>query len=451
MMRKILTILVIVSVLMISVFVQAFAADATTVKMVFWPGPEAEAMQKVVDYYNTNVSPESGVKVEMVLFGREGFFEKEATILAGGSSEVDMIFTTSYIIEQHAPYFESLNEYYANPELAGEGKKELFINSVTQGFTMDGNLYTVPTDASITVLLYRKDLINKLISDASWREKYMALAKKELGKDLEPKYPANWNWDDFYTTCLFFTKAYNDESPTKYGTALQAKAMWPNAKIWTAILRSCNGHWFNREGVPTFDSPEALKALNMYVNLMKKEAASPGSVNYEYNGPNEAMKTENAAMILQWGVAFNELSNQEKAPLIWDKVAIAPYPAGAFGHTNWLTSMGVGLSKYSKFKEESFKWLAFLSTQEAMSIYGKNGGVPPVTEVLSELGQEDVIFRYVEDYLKNYAFNYSGTSGVKTLDILRILSTNISAACALSITSEEALKDTQDQINQLLK
>jgi len=450
-MRRILTILVITSVLMISVFIQALAADATTVKMVFWPGPEAEAMQKVVDYYNTNVSPESGVKVEMVLFGREGFFEKEATILAGGSSEVDMIFTTSYIIEQHAPYFESLNEYYANPDLVGEGKKELFINSVTQGFTMDGNLYTVPTDASITVLLYRKDLINRLISDASWREKYMALAKEELGIDLEPKYPANWNWDDFYVTCLFFTKEYNDESPTKYGTALQAKAMWPNAKIWTAILRSCNGYWFDREGMPTFNTPEALKAINMYVNLMKKEAASPGSVNYEYNGPNEAMKTENAAMILQWGVAFNELSNQEKAPLIWDKVAIAPYPAGPFGHTCWLTSMGVGLSKFSKVKEESFKWLAFLSTQEAMSIYGKNGGVPPVTEVLSELGKEDVIFRYVEDYLKNYAFNYSGTSGVKTLDILRILSTNISAACALTVTSEEALKDTQDQINQLLK
>jgi hypothetical protein len=40
---------------------------------------------------------------------------------------------------------------------------------------------------------------------------------------------------------------------------------------------------------------------------------------------------------------------------------------------------------------------------------------------------------------------------VKTLDILRILSTNISAACALSVSSEEALKDTQNQVNQLLK
>jgi len=450
-MRKITMIMLIASLLIIGIFVTVFADSVTTVKMVFWPGPEAEAMQKVVDYYNTNITPESGVKVEMVLFGREGFFEKEATILAGGSSEVDMIFTTSYIIEQHAPYFESLDEYYANSALAGEGKKELFINSVTQGFTIDGKLYTVPTDASITILLYRKDLIEKLISDAEWREKYVALAKKELGKDLEPKYPANWNWDDFYATCLFFTKDYNSDSPTKYGTALQAKAMWPNAKVWTAVVRSCNGSWFDKEGVPTFDSPEALEALNMYVNLMKKGAASPGSVNYEYNEPNEAMKTGNAAMILQWGVAFNELSNKEGAPLIWDRVAIAPYPAGSFGHTCWLTSMGVGLSKYSKFKDESFKWLAFLSTPTAMSLYGKNGGVPPVTQVLEELGQKDVLFKYVEEYLKNYAFNYSGRSGVKTLDILRILSTNISAACALSVSSEEALKDTQNQVNQLLK
>lgn len=55
-------------------------------------------------------------------------------------------------------------------------------------------------DTSITLLLYRKDLIEKLISDAEWREKYVALAKQELGRDLEPKYPANWNWDDFYVT-----------------------------------------------------------------------------------------------------------------------------------------------------------------------------------------------------------------------------------------------------------
>ena len=450
-MRKITMTVLIISLLIIGIFGTVFADDVTTVKMVFWPGPEAEAMQKVVDYYNINITPESGVEVETVLFGREGFFEKEAIILAGGSSEVDMIFTTSYIIEQHAPYFESLDEYYANPALAGEGKKDLFIGSVTQGFTIDGKLYAVPTDASITLLLYRKDLIEKLNGDAEWRKQYAALAKEELGKDLEPKYPDNWNWDDFFATCLFFTEEYNSESPTEYGTALQAKAMWPNAKVWTAILRSCNGSWFDKEGVPTFDSPETLKALNMYVNLMKKGAASPGSVNYEYNGPNEAMKTGNAAMILQWGVAFNDLSNKEKAPLIWDKVALAPYPAGSFGHTCWLTSMGVGLSKYSKFKDESFKWLALLSTPTAMSIYGKNGGVPPVTQVLEELGQKDVLFKYVVEYLKNYAFNYGGRSGVKTLDILRILSTNISAACALNVSSEEALKDTQDQINQLLK
>ena len=30
----------------------AFAADVTTVNMVLWPGPEGDAMQKVVDAWN---------------------------------------------------------------------------------------------------------------------------------------------------------------------------------------------------------------------------------------------------------------------------------------------------------------------------------------------------------------------------------------------------------------
>ena len=227
--------------------------------------------------------------------------------------------------------------------------------------------------------------------------------------------------------------------------------MWPSAMIWSPVLKSCNGSWFTKEGVPNFDSPEALEALNIYVNLMKKGVASPGSVNYEYNELNEAIKTSNVALILQWCAAFNEITDKDKTPLVWDKIGVAPYPAGAFGNTCWVHSLAVGLSKYSKVKDESFEWLAFLSTPTAMSIYGKNGGLPPVSQVLEELGQKNIIYKVTKEYLEKYAVSYSGESGVATLDILNILSTNISAACTLNVSPEEALKNIQNQINQLLK
>lgn len=428
-------------------FLGTIVTAETVVKMVFWPGPEAEAMQEVVNYYNENISPRSGIKVEMVLFGREGFFEKQATILAGRSSEVDLIFTTSYIIHQHAPYLEPLEPYFANPKLAGTGEVETFIESVRDSFTIDDKLYGIPTDASITTLLYRKDLVDRIMSDPSWTAGYKELALSVLGEELEPKPAEEWNWDDFYVTTLFLSRKHNPESPTTYGTALQAKAMWPNGKVWSAIMKSMGGSWFDDQGNPTFNTPEAHAALKLYADIMRAEAAPPGSVNYEYTEPNEAMKTQSAAMIFQWGVAFTELSNPEASPAIWDKVAIAPYPAGDGGHTVWLTSMGVGLSRWSRNKEAAFEWLAFLSTPKAMRIYGSHGGVPPVTSVLEDLGKDSPIFSHVKEYLEQYAFSY--VAGTETVDVLRVLATAISEVTALTVTPEAALRNVQRELDYL--
>src|SRR5438445_5600403 len=81
-----------------------------TVRMVYWPGPESDAMRKVVDWYNANRTPADGTKVEMVLFSREGLFDKEAAVLAARSSEVDMVSTASYILGRHAPHMDSLQK-----------------------------------------------------------------------------------------------------------------------------------------------------------------------------------------------------------------------------------------------------------------------------------------------------------------------------------------------------
>jgi len=92
---------------------QVASQTPATIRMVYWPGPESDAMRKVVDWYNANRSAADGVKVEMVLFSREGFFDKEATVLAARSPEVDMVFTASYILGRHAPHMDSLEKVVA--------------------------------------------------------------------------------------------------------------------------------------------------------------------------------------------------------------------------------------------------------------------------------------------------------------------------------------------------
>jgi multiple sugar transport system substrate-binding protein len=292
-------------------------------------------------------------------------------------------------------------------------------------------------------------LIERLLVDREWQETYRQIALRELGRELMPKPAAEWTWDDFLATVLFFSKAQNPDSPTQYGTALQAKAMWPNGKIWSSVLKSSGGSWFDEAGNPAFNTPAAKRAMDVYTTVMQKGGSSPQSITYEYMEPNEAIKTGDAAMILQWSVAHHELTDPEASPLVWDKIGIAPHPAGDVNHTVWLTALAVGLSKYSEHKEEAFEWLSFLCTEEAMRMYGMSGGNPPVASVLTELGGESPVLLYNLDFIDKYAMAFNAPQG-KTVGVLRIIAQYVSSAVAGDLTSEEALAGIQREVTQLL-
>ena len=82
------------------------ATAQETVTLLFWPGPESDAMQAVVDAYNEGPGAEAGVEVEQLLFSRQGYFEKELADLAAGSTEFDLALVTTYTLGRYAPYLE---------------------------------------------------------------------------------------------------------------------------------------------------------------------------------------------------------------------------------------------------------------------------------------------------------------------------------------------------------
>ena len=57
----------------------ASALATTTVNMVLWPGPEGNAMQKVVDTWNKEDGAKQGISVKMILLSRDNTFSRETT------------------------------------------------------------------------------------------------------------------------------------------------------------------------------------------------------------------------------------------------------------------------------------------------------------------------------------------------------------------------------------
>lgn len=428
--KKIMIALVSALSLVVGLAVLPAANAATTVKMVLWPGPEGDAMQKVVDEYNASQGKKDGVTVKMILLSRDNTFAKEAALMKAKSKEYDIYFTASYLVGQHAPYLSDLKGV----------KESLYLKASVDSLKVAGKQKALPLDTSLHFMYYRKDLVASLSANAA---KYTSIAKEVLGKDLKPNTnPATWSWDDALATAAFFTQKYNPDSPTKYGYALPAKNLLYNTMIWNDVLWGLGGNWL-KNGKPNLNTPTGKAAIDVYNTIYTKGLTSPESSQWEYAETNSALTSGNAAMALQWNAAYSELSTTGATK---DQVGIAAPPGkGARTHVH---ALAVGLNKFSKNQAASAKWMAYLATVPAMKAYATAGGVPSMPSILKGMVSKNASFANIIEYAGK--FGYSESAGPREFDIYAALAEVLSPAWSGQKTSAEVAAAADEAIKKLL-
>jgi len=415
--------------LVIGLAVLPTANAATTVKMVLWPGPEGDAMQKVVDAYNASQGKKDGVTVKMILLSRDNTFAKEAALMKAKSSEYDIYFTASYLVGQHAPYLSDLKGV----------KDSLYLKASVNSLKVAGKQKALPLDTSLHFMYYRKDLIASLSANAA---KYTQIAKEVLGKDLKPNSdPSTWSWDDALATAAFFTQKYNPASPTKYGYALPAKNLLYNTMIWNDVLWGLGGNWL-KDGKPNLNTPTGKAAIDVYNTIYTKGLTSPESSQWEYAETNSALTSGNAAMALQWNAAYSELSTTGATK---DQVGIAAPPGK--GQRTHVHALAVGLNKYSKNQAASAKWMAYLATVPAMKAYANAGGVPSMPSILTGMVAKNASFANIIEYAGKYG--YSESAGAREFDIYAALAEVLSPAWSGQKTSADVAAAADEAIKKL--
>ncbi len=402
-------------------------AQPVTIRMVYWPGPEGEAMSKIVEEWNKYYAEKEGFRVEIVFFSREIFWEKQTAILTAGSPEIDIAFTSTYTIGQYAPYLEPLDEYFADKSLYPY-TLDVYFESALNSLRYKGKLYGIPVDVSLHVLIYRKDLIEK---PPETIDELIEVARK-------------------------FTRKYNPDSPTEYGIGLHAMNILYSAMIWHSILESCGGHIFKDGWAPNLLTDEAKKAASLYRRLIEEGLAPPECLTWEYPQLNAAFQTGKVAMIIQWNAAIGELSDPEKSPLVWDKVGVAPIPGvrlpdGTVLHRSYVHVLSLSINKASKHKKEAFRFLAYLTTTAPMLKYLLNGGFPPMRTVfaLPKAVERRWEIPFIQTILDKYSF--PGLNIPEAFSIYTILAKHLSAAWSGSVSVEDALKAANEEIYNLLK
>jgi multiple sugar transport system substrate-binding protein len=404
-----------------------------------WPGgPEEAALRAVTEIYNARPDVAEDDKVELLFTSRDGFFDKLQVDLAAGSTAFDVNLIATYSIGRYAPYME--------PITLSDEAGTVFGDTVLETMKFDGQQYGVPTDLSLHFLYYRKDLIDALLADDAAKAKYSEIAQQHLGKPMEPKSPEEWTWEDFVANALYFSQSVNPDSPTRYGTVIQAKNLLFNMMVFHSWPRSYGGNWMDDQGNITVDSEAYRTALSMAKMLFDLGATPPDSTSYEYAEANAAFSSGQVAAMVQWNAAAAELAAAQAAT-----ATFAP-PSGPEGRFTHIHGLGLGLNKAAENKEGAIAFLQWLSTEEAALAYARAGGAPGLAgETAAKLAAERPDLVQVGDYASNYGFVMNGGTSANALTVYEVQAREFTGYWAGTQDLDAAMQNTTAEMTELLK
>lgn len=406
--------------------------NGTQINVAYWPGPELDGMKAVADAYNNGQGKTDHVSVNLVTIARADMFNKELVEMSSKSSKFDMYYEASYLLDQHKPSLAPID----NPDTSA------VVPSAVNGFSSEGKLYAVPLDASMVGTIYRHDLMKQLMDDPAHKAKFAQISQQVVGKELSPKDPAQWSWDDYLATAAYFTKKYNPDSPTQYGTILPGKNTAFAGLEWSGVLYSSGGSWADSSGRPAFDTPQALSAAELYANAVKLGVASPNSSQGDAVEVDAALTGGNAAFAMEWYSSMDALSDPAKSPVTGGKVTFAPIPGSHKGHMHL---QGVGVNKYSQHQDAAQKFAAYLLTSKALQTYGEHGGMPPAPSFLDS-GAKRPQLAQMKGFLQDNTVTEPGVNGLDAYTVATDIAASLSGAWNGTADPKSALAGLQAKV-----
>ena len=207
--------------------------------------------------------------------------------------------------------------------------------------SIDGKPYGIPYDGEVTVQVYRKDLYD--------------------AKGLKPA--------ETYEQLLANAKALNDPANRSYGLALRGFAgAGQNMYVYPSILRGFGGQWFDAKHNVVVNSPEAVHALQWYVDALT-QYAPPAVRNWNWPDIADAFSQGTVACYIDAHSSAAVITNPEKSKVV-GKIGYARWPKGPSGKRvtsiwNWGFPINAALS--DKAKKATWLFIAWASSAETQA------------------------------------------------------------------------------------
>ncbi|CAA6806496.1 MAG: Various polyols ABC transporter, periplasmic substrate-binding protein [uncultured Thiotrichaceae bacterium] len=330
-----------------SMFTTSAVADKLTIATV--NNGDMVRMQKLTDDF---AAKHPGIELEWVTLEENILRQRVTTDVAtkGGQYDVMTIGTYEVPIWGKKGWLVPLNDLPESYDV------DDILPAIRGGLTVDDKLYAAPFYGESSMVMYRKDLMEKA--------------------GLEMPEAPTW---DFIAKAA---RAMTDKKNETYGICLRGKAGWgENMAFLTATANSFGAKWFDMDWKPQFDSAAWKKTLSFYVDLMN-ETGPPGASSNGFNENLALFQSGKCGMWIDATVAASFVTNPKDSQVA-DKVGFSLAPDAGLGKRgNWLWAWSLAIPAGTEKSESAKKFVAWATSKEYLELVASKEGwanVPPGT------------------------------------------------------------------------
>ncbi len=230
---------------------------------------------------------------------------------------------------------------------ASYDEKDL-LPAMVDGLSNDGKLYAAPFYGESSMLMYRKDLVEK------------------AGMSIQD----NPTWGHIQDVA----KAIHNPEDGVYGICLRGKAGWgDNMAFISTMANTFGAQWFDANGKPQLDSPAWEHATNFYVDLLSKYGP-PGSSGNSFNEILALYNEGKCGMWIDATIAASFITDPKQSK-VHDKIAFAQSPVAVTSKgANWLWSWALAIPSSTKNLTDAQKFISWATSKEYINLVGETNG-----------------------------------------------------------------------------
>lgn len=333
----------------------------TTLKLATESTPPSNAINSQLKKYFEEAT---GIKVEIEVLPLEQVLQKLTLDVASSLGTYDLYYIDqSWAASFSQDVFDPREQYSAKADLAMPNyNMDDFLPALVDGICKYEDRWVgVPYDIPIFIMIYRKDIYEKL------------------------GFKAPTTFEEMYNNSKAITEQMG---PTTYGYAGQMKSGHYALECeWTSMLWGHGGSVFNADKQFVGNDEQGIAALDYYTKL--KAIMPPGVDQWTWDGQGQAVAQGVAASMLSWGEFFPYFDDptQTKVSGLCEAV-IPPQPIAlrkpadcGYGEIPGVGHQGgssLAVSKYSKSPDAAWvfmQWATCADTQALITTLG--GGTGP--------------------------------------------------------------------------